>query len=71
MEISVLVKNLTGVIHAGLCNVDVTRQSKKAVFPLKKCSDKSATITVTCVMEFLKTLGSNKSYRVLTNSQSK
>ena len=48
LEIFVLVHATNGVIHAGLCTIDVTKSLHQAVIPLKKCSDKTATLTVTC-----------------------
>ena len=60
------------MIHAGLCNIDVTRSFNKSVLPLKKCSDKSATLTLTCNPEFLQNLEQDISFSssLLSKNQS-
>ena len=53
MEITVVVNSINGTIQAGLCTIDVTRVMKQSNIPLKKCSDKSASICITSSFEFL------------------
>ena len=48
MDIDVLVHSTKGIIHGGICKIDVTKRYNRTAFPLKKCSDKSAILTVTC-----------------------
>ena len=48
MDVDVLVHSTKGIIHGGLCTIDVTKKYNRIAFPLKKCSDKSAALIVTC-----------------------
>lgn len=53
MEIVVMVNSINGDIQAGICSVDITRMINKSTIPLKKCSDKSASICLSSNYEFL------------------
>jgi hypothetical protein len=55
MEVDVLVHSTKGIIHGGMCMVDVTKSFSRLVFPLKKCSDKAASLMMSCSVERIQT----------------
>jgi len=64
----VLIHATNGVIHAGLCTFDVTKSSHQSVFPLKKCSDKTATLTMTSTPSYFQTLVKNSNKNIASSS---
>jgi hypothetical protein len=49
LDIDVQVHSAKGIIHGGRCSLDVTKNISRASIPLKKCSDKAATLTLSLV----------------------